>query len=215
MRRPLPLLLLLASCAKGGAAPDAGKAAEAAMPPEIRVTADRKDLIFTYPSEDGKTFATATEIGAVPEAARKQVVVTDLSLTPAQRMADRYVYLSDLTAPREDGTYPVAVASRYGFEAKLAGTSTGAIARAGGVVVYSTSWCGVCKKTKRLLEQLEVPFVEKDIEASRSAAEELAAKSQSAGIRPGGVPVIDVGGTLLQGLDEATLRSTLHAKGFL
>jgi glutaredoxin len=171
------------------------------------------DMIFSY-STDGRKFETATSIDQIPEEARRAVVVTDLSRSPEERQAGRYVYVADLTKVREDGTHPVSIASRYGFEAKITGTSTAA---GGGheVVMYSASWCGVCRKAKRLLDQWGVRFVEKDIEASRSAQQELAAKAASAGIQPNGVPVIDVAGILLQGLDEATLKSVLEQKGFL
>lgn len=222
VRLALALALAAASC-KSKVAPDtdapAGAAdagAEAAPPPEIRVTADRKDLIFGYATEDGQPFKTATSIDAVPETARRSVVVTDLSLTPEQRQSGRYIYLADLRTARPDGTYPVAIASRYGFEAKLAGTSTAAAgSERSGVVIYSASWCGVCKQAKQLLKRWNVPFIDKDIEASRSAAEELGAKARAAGIQPGGVPVIDVAGILLQGLDEGTLRAALKQKGLL
>jgi glutaredoxin len=184
-------------------------------PPDVKVSAARKDLVFSYPTEEGQ-FATATTIDAIPEKARRSVVVTDLSLTPEQRQSGRYIYITDLRTARGDGTYPVAIASRFGFEAKLSGTST-ASGSGGGkdVVVYSAAWCGVCKHAKQLLKSWNVHFVDKDIEASRSAAEELAMKAKQAGIQPGGVPVIDVGGTLLQGLDEGTLRGVLKEKGLL
>lgn len=208
------LALLVACKEPGGSPPDAGAPAE--PPPAITVTAGRADLVYSY-STGGGAFATATTIDAIPEGSRRSVVVTDLSLTPDQRQAGRFVYLADLSRARPDGTYPVAIASRYGFESGLtgAGSSTVAGAKGAGVVVYTTSWCGVCRRAKALLTSLGVRFVEKDIEASRSAAEELAAKAQRAGIQPGGVPVIDVGGVLLQGLDEATLRAVLTEKGLL
>jgi glutaredoxin len=171
-------------------------------------------MIFSY-STDGRKFETATSIDQIPEEARRAVVVTDLSLSPEARQSGRYVYVADLRAPREDGTYPVAISSRYGFEAKITGTSTASGEASGGVVMYSASWCGVCKKAKRLLDQWGVRFVEKDVEASRAAQEELARKAASAGIQPSGVPVIDVGGVLLQGLDETTLKNVLVQKGFL
>lgn len=206
----LPVLLLV-SCARS-AAPDAGIAAEE-LPPEISVHAGRGDLVFSYRDPETGQLATTASIAAIPAAARAQVIVTDLTLTPEQRRADRYIYLANLEAPRPDGTYPVAIASRY---SATLGAGEGAGAAAGeGVVVYTTSWCGVCKKAKRLLQQLGVPFVEKDIEASKRAAEELSAKARAAGVSASGVPVIDVAGTLLQGLDEATLRSVLKEKGLL
>lgn len=217
MRAHFSTLLLLAAvfgCTKSNESAPSQKSEEDA-PPAIRVAADRQDLIFSYPKADGTGFETATSIAAVPEDARAAVVVTDLSLTPEQRRSGRYVYIANLKTARADGTYPVSIASRYGFEATLAGTSSTAGGSGGEVIVYSASWCGVCKQAKRLLSSLNVRFVEKDIEASRSAAEELAAKARSAGFQPGGVPVIDVGGTILQGLDEATLRAVLKDKGFI
>jgi len=190
--------------------------ASSTIPPKITVTATRSDLVFSF--RDGNRFVTANKIEKIPEKARAQVVVTDLSLTPAQRQAGKYIYLADLTQPRTNGEYPVSIASRYGLEAKLSATQSSSVSAAvtgGGVTVYSTSWCGVCKKAMRLLDSWGVPYVEKDIEGSRKAKLELASKAQAAGIQPGGVPVIDVAGTLLQGLDEATLNSVLKSKGLL
>ena len=188
----------------------------AAVPPSIAVRDGRSDLVFTFQDAKTGSFSTATDRNEVPKAARKAVVVTDLSLSPAQRQAGRYVYVTDLTKARADGSYPVAVASRYGFEAGLTGTSSAGLGlNRKGVVIYSASWCGVCKTTKRLLKQWGVPFVDKDIEASRSAQIELANKAAAANVRPGGVPVIDVAGILLQGLDEQQLKDALTARGFL
>jgi glutaredoxin len=191
--------------------PQAVQTEEPEPPAPLTLRGDRTDLIFSY-TTDGKRFETATSIDAVPATARKAVVVTDLSLTPEARQSARYVHVADLTSARADGTYPVAVASRHAFE--LASTATSSAAVSDGVVVYSASWCGVCKKTKRLLDAWGVRYVEKDIEASETARAELAAKSRAAGIQPSGVPVIDVGGVLLQGLDEAALRAALEQKGF-
>ena len=187
----------------------------ASLPPAMRLTPDRTNVVFSY--AQGGRFVTAGSIGEIPIPARRQVIVTDLSLSPKQRQADRYVYLADLRKARPDGTFPVALASRSELEAGLTGTSTAAAPSdsSRGVVLYTTSWCGVCKKAKRVLNSLGVRFVEKDIEGSKKAAEELASKCAAAGIRPGGVPVIDVAGTLLQGLDETTLETTLRQRGLL
>ncbi|MBK6684841.1 MAG: glutaredoxin family protein [Deltaproteobacteria bacterium] len=205
----LLVALLTYACKADPAAQDAGT--EPAAPRPIRVATDRKDLLYSY--AEGNEYRTATEISQIPAAARSRVVVTDLSLSPTERQAGRYVYVADLSAPAEDGTFPVSISSRYGFET-LTATTAGAPSTAG-VVIYSASWCGVCKQAKRLLKAWNVPFVEKDIEASRSAQTELAQKAQAAGVQPTGVPVIDVGGTLLLGLDEAALRRALQAKGLL
>lgn len=212
-----PLLPLLAACAwaplAGCARPsrDAPAAPAPSPPPPPQVRADRTDLVFSYIDPLTGSYASTSSVGGVPEAARAHVVVTDLSQTPEQRQAARYVVLTDLRAPSGDGTYPVSIASRHALAA-----AAGAQAQStSGVVVYTTSWCGVCQRTKALLRELGVPFTERDVEASRSAAEELATKAKQAGLSTGGVPVIDVAGTLMQGLDEGTLRRTLTEKGFL
>lgn len=203
-----PLLLALAACS---APKPAETPAPQAPPPLPQVRADRTDLVYSYVDPLTGAYATTSSVGGVPEAARAHVVVTDLSQTPEQRQAARYVVLVDLRAPSADGTYAVSIASRHALTA-AAGAEAPATS---GVVVYTTSWCGVCQRTKALLRDLGVPFTERDVEASRSAAEELAAKARQAGLSTGGVPVIDVAGTLMQGLDEATLRRALAGKGFL
>jgi mycoredoxin len=63
------------------------------------------------------------------------------------------------------------------------------------VILYSTAWCGYCRKTRELLTSLQVPFVEKDIEKSPEARAEYQAKGK--GYR--GVPLTDVAGTLVKG----------------
>ncbi len=212
------VLALTAACpAEDAAEAPAAKETSAAPPPAIRVAADRTDLVYSYPVDSGRRFETATALDEIPADSRRGVVVMDLSMSPEERQAGRYIYVADLSDASDDGTYPVAVASRYGFEAKLTGTSTGAGAAGSGdgVVVYSTSWCGACKKAKRLLTSWKVPFEDKDVEASASAQRELQAKAAAQGLRPSGVPVIDVAGTLLMGLDEATLKRTLQAKKLL
>ncbi|MEE2903076.1 MAG: glutaredoxin family protein [Myxococcota bacterium] len=185
-------------------------------PPEVVVTSSRANLLFSYQS--GSRFVTANTIKEIPVESRQQVIVTDLSMSPAQRQSGKYIYVADLRTPRANGSYPVAISSRYGLEAELSGTITSSgsvVVSQEKVIVYTTSWCGVCKKALRLLRKWNVPHEEKDIEGSRKAQRELASKAQAAGIQPGGVPVIDVAGNLMQGLDETTLRTQLKAAGFL
>lgn len=63
------------------------------------------------------------------------------------------------------------------------------------VILYSTAWCGYCRKTRELLNHLQVPFVEKDIEKSPEGRAEYQAKGK--GYR--GVPLTDIDGTLVKG----------------
>jgi len=68
------------------------------------------------------------------------------------------------------------------------------------VVVYSTQWCGVCKKAKAWLTKNDIPFEERDVETSRSAASEYRSLNPR-----GGVPTIDVEGDVMVGFSEGQL----------
>lgn len=63
------------------------------------------------------------------------------------------------------------------------------------VVLYMTSWCGYCRKTQKLLDQLDVPYVAKDIEGSAEAAREYQAKAGDYR----GVPLLDIDGRIVKG----------------
>ncbi|HTG33049.1 MAG TPA: glutaredoxin family protein [Thermoanaerobaculia bacterium] len=47
--------------------------------------------------------------------------------------------------------------------------ATGEGIHAGGVVVYSSSWCPDCRRAKRVLEEAEAPFAEVDIDEDPAA----------------------------------------------
>lgn len=209
------LVLWLAGCARDRAPTTSADGTSSPPPAPLTVKKGQDHLLFTYRDPDTADFATAETIEAIPEAARQLVVVVDLEVPPEARGAGRYVHVADLRVADEDGRYPVSVASRYGFGRTPERVGPDGAPVSKGVVLYSTSWCGVCKKAKRVLRQWKVPFEEKDIEASKAALEELGAKAARAGIRPGGVPVIDVSGELMQGLDETRLKALLQKKGLL
>ncbi len=69
------------------------------------------------------------------------------------------------------------------------------------VIMYSTSWCGYCRKARRLLAELGVDYVEKDIEKSSEARREHQAKA-GAGT---GVPVFDFDGKIVRGFDAEAI----------
>lgn len=69
------------------------------------------------------------------------------------------------------------------------------------VVMYSTSWCGYCRKMRALLGELAIDFTELDIEksaAARSAKNQLDSSC--------GVPLVDYGGQVICGFAEARIR---------
>ena len=85
-----------------------------------------------------------------------------------------------------------------------------AAARAGDVTLYSTSWCGYCRQARGFLEQRGVAFTEKDIEKDPGAREEMQQKCRAARKRPGGVPVLDVKGSMIMGFDPAAMEAALR-----
>lgn len=74
------------------------------------------------------------------------------------------------------------------------------------VTLYMTSWCGYCRKTRRLLEQLDADFVEKDIEKNRQAANEFRQKSGGRS----GVPLLDIGGQVIRGYQPEVISKLVR-----
>ncbi len=204
------LVLAAAACHQQGVPEhhDAGSPAIA----EVRVTDDSRNLLFTYLVADG-SFVTVDKVAEVPEAARQQVVVIDTSLSPEQRQSSRIIYVADLTSKRPDGSYPCRPVSRFRFERDLLREPAQSAplppecqnlppSPSDRVIVYGTSWCGVCDATKAFLRQQGIPFLEKDVEKDAAAQKELTCKALKAGTRINGVPVLDIGGKLLLGFDR-------------
>ena len=63
------------------------------------------------------------------------------------------------------------------------------------VIMYSTSWCGYCKKAARHFRRKNIPFKEYDIEKSKSAAKAYRK------LNGRGVPLILVGKKRMTGFD--------------
>jgi glutaredoxin len=70
-----------------------------------------------------------------------------------------------------------------------------AIGADSGVTIYTTEWCGVCKRAKAFLEQNGVPFREWDVEKTEYGATKFKQLGGS------GVPVITVGSGKMMGFD--------------
>jgi glutaredoxin-like YruB-family protein len=73
------------------------------------------------------------------------------------------------------------------------------------VVIYTTSWCGYCRKAMAHLDAKGIDYENKDIEADSDAEAEYLEKS--GGRR--GVPLIDVGGQIMQGYSRERLDQML------
>jgi len=77
------------------------------------------------------------------------------------------------------------------------------------ITLYSTSWCGYCRKARAWFTQEGIPFVEKDIEKDPDGAAEYRAKANGYG----GVPLIDVNGTAVRGFDQRAIETLIARAG--
>jgi glutaredoxin len=177
-------------------------------------------LVLTWIDEQG-TFQLATTINEIPEKRRALVRVQDPRRPPTGAAE---VWVTDLRQPQEGG-YPLRSMARAAFEklgarrpaaTKPPPTGDGGVAApalAGRVVMYVSSTCPVCHRARTWLTQRGVPFVERNIERDRQAAQELQAKARRQGVAANGVPVFDINGRLIPGFDERLLGRLLPAPG--
>jgi glutaredoxin len=77
------------------------------------------------------------------------------------------------------------------------------------VVVYGTTWCGFCSRAKAYFRSKGIAFQDKDVEADPKANQEMLRKCSQVGMRPNGVPVIDVYGTMISGFDVRRIEEAL------
>jgi glutaredoxin len=216
--RTMALLGLLLAC--GPERPpkaDSDASEQAASEPAV-LDASNDQFVLTYAGERG-VFADCTTIAEVPEAARSRVGVNLFGSKPPPGK----VFVANLTAPLPDGRYALEAIPRDEFEETVLGSGRSSAfelpagleapeslaAPEAPVIVYKTSWCGVCKQLESYLQRKGIEYVAKDIEQDRTAAAELAAKAKAAGVPTGSVPMIDVGGKLLRGFDRNTLDKLL------
>jgi glutaredoxin len=116
-----------------------------------------------------------------------------------------------------DGNVPAggetsAATAGEGAAATVTSTSDQAVAsksrkasKYGPVILYSTSWCGYCRKARAYFNQHQVAYVDKDIEQDMAAQREMVSKVGGYG----GVPVIDIDGTIIRGFDLRGIESAL------
>lgn len=81
---------------------------------------------------------------------------------------------------------------------------TPAVTGSGDVILYSTSWCGYCAKTRELFEDKGISYKEYDIEKSDEGRERYEHLGGN------GVPVIDVRGTIVHGFDKDEILEALE-----
>jgi glutaredoxin-like YruB-family protein len=74
------------------------------------------------------------------------------------------------------------------------------------VVIYTTSWCPWCKRTRAWLDAKGIEYVEKDIERNEEWAHEMRALTGS-----GSVPVVVIDGVVIRGFNQAKMEALLRS----
>ncbi|MFK7885227.1 MAG: glutaredoxin family protein [Gammaproteobacteria bacterium] len=103
------------------------------------------------------------------------------------------------------GLFLVALNWQSVFD-RLRGAVAYDAALAGPVVVFSTEWCGYCKKTKHFLNTHDIPYDERDIEQSDAAREAFTRLGGN------GVPLVLVGNQIIHGYSLGKLRTALECQ---
>jgi len=204
--------------------------------PPFVVRDDTDGLQLTWIDDKGD-FHVELRIADVPLMGRDAVRVVDTNSTS---LGDRdRVWVADLRQAKLDGAYRVSSMRRADFEAiavarreKLGPTLAGgpppeesanaepqgaASAPSGAsarplVVVYGAEWCGACHEAERYLRGKGIAFVTKDVEKDASAAREMQAKLDKAGLHTGSIPVLDVRGKVMVGFNPGAIEAALGDK---
>lgn len=73
------------------------------------------------------------------------------------------------------------------------------------VILYATSWCGYCKRTRAFLAENNIQYTEYDIETTTRGRDGHQA------LGGGGVPVIDIKGNVVHGYNVRKMTSILQS----
>jgi glutaredoxin 3 len=72
------------------------------------------------------------------------------------------------------------------------------------VKIYTTPTCPWCIRTKQFLKDNNINFEDIDVSSNKQAAEEMIQKSGQMG-----VPVLDIDGQIIVGLDKERIKTAL------
>ncbi|MBF0548093.1 MAG: hypothetical protein HQM08_26890 [Candidatus Riflebacteria bacterium] len=85
--------------------------------------------------------------------------------------------------------------------------------KAGKIIIYGSSSCCWCKKTKEYFNSKGISFIFKEISDS-DAGQEMIQKLLDHGINSDSIPVIDIGGDIVQGFDTEQIDNVLKKHGY-
>lgn len=169
---------------------------------------ERSDAGFFGNGDESDGSATgSTGFYKVVEANGTVRFVTSLDEVPAaQRPAAERVALEPIA--RAGKTNRRAPSQQAVKQLAAAKTSPPSATTRGGheVVIYTTSWCGWCKKTLAWLDRKGVDYENRDVEQNSDWAEEMHDLTGS-----GGVPVIVIDGEVIKGFNQAQMEKLLRS----
>ncbi len=89
-------------------------------------------------------------------------------------------------------------------EAPSTGSKSKPLRRDVPVVMYSTDWCGVCKRARQYFEEQEIPFTEYDVDRNLQARNEYLLLNPRRS-----VPTIKIGNEVIVGFSPAAVEAAL------
>lgn len=137
------------------------------------------------------------------------VLLTSIMLFPATLKAEIYkwidadgnVQFSD-SAPKNQAAKEIKLEINSVSTPKI-GNNPNPTSTSKKVVIYTTDWCGYCKKAKKFMRKNRIAFTEYDIEKSARG------KREYQRLNGHGVPLIVVGDKTLSGFSPASLMALL------
>ena len=75
------------------------------------------------------------------------------------------------------------------------------------IIVYGTSHCSWCHKTREFLQENKIKFTDINVEEDQKARKDMIKKSGQLG-----VPVIDINDKIIVGFDETAIKKALKLK---
>ena len=169
------------------AASEAAPAARAAAEPETaRAEAARRGKVLYYQYIDDRGSIRLVEsMGEVPMTSWDRMQIIEIDASPVRLQTPRAPHVQRGPERRAFAYTPDPT-----------------------VIVYSTSWCGFCRKTFAYLDAKGIRYQNRDIEKDDDYRQELIRKTGRTSI-----PVVEIDGTLVRGFNPHKMDRLLAAAG--
>jgi mycoredoxin len=77
------------------------------------------------------------------------------------------------------------------------------------IIVYTTSWCGDCRRLKSQLQEHRIPFEERDIERNENDYKTMMGFTNGKRV----IPTVDLGGRILINPSFTALAEAFRSRG--